>query len=449
MDLTLALINLPICLLVLFQCGRSMANGLNGLLPVLLAIFVGTNCIGLSLIKVILVNGALKTGNVDLPFDSAYFVWQCMAHWVFLLTGALVLRFGYSSPGIALGTASPTLRRRFLGFAALSFLGGLVFYLPYMFFGPGFELLQGSQLFYLDFDEASDHRREMMRSLVAGQGYFRAQIAANGLFPLAAFFILWSSASRWLGLGVTGFCFAMSLGFALCLRQKAPLVVSCLCYLGLAMFSGESGEFGRTRLVQGARKYWVLLAAAAMLILGGLYLAMEGGDVQDAGEKVLLRNFVSPAATSHIWFYVFPERFEFRGFLESLYIVPASVTREGLTIEDVAARATGSEFIANASLIAIGWSGLGMYGVIFATVCFYVTLILVDMMVRNMPMKIQLGLLALSAASITQLTSTSFSDFILGGSLLAVVAVGGVYWMTESRQHYHASRSRSSLYPTR
>lgn len=441
MDLALALINIPICLLVLVRCARSMVNGLNGLLPILLAIFVGTNCIGLSVIKVILVNGALKTGNVDLPFDSAYFVWQCLAHWVFLLTGALVLRFGYSSPEIAVGTVSLTLQRRFLGIAGLSFFGGVVFYLPYMFFGPGFELLQGSQLFYADFDEASDHRREMMRSLVAGQGYFRAQIAANGLFPLTAFFVLWSSANRWLGLSVSGCCFAMSLGFALCLRQKAPLVVTCLCYLGLVLFSGEAGAIGRTRLVEGARKYWVLLAGAAMLILGGLYWAMEGGDVQDAGEKVLLRNFVTPAAASHMWFYVFPERFEYRGLLESLHIVPASVSKDSITIEDVALRATGAEFMANASLIAIGWSGYGMAGVALVACCFYGVLVMLDMTVRKMPVKSQMGIIALSLSSILQLTSGSFSDFIVGGSLLAVVAVCCVYKFTELNRNSHASRS--------
>lgn len=449
MDLTLAILNIPICLALLHRCMKSLSGGLNGLLPILLVIFVVTNCVGLSLIKVVLTGAALKTGNVDLPFESANFAWQCAAHWVFMAMGYLVLWSLYRPlPGVT-RSAGTGQARWFMAFAATVFTGGVIFYIPYMVLGPGFELLQGAQLLHFDFDDAADHRREMLNSLAAGQGYFRAQIAANGLFPLTAFFILFSAATSSLRVLLTGICFGLSLGFALCLRQKAPLVVCCLSYAALLLFKGRSGQFWDSKLPQAGKKHWVALMLTSMLILGGLYWAMEGGDVVDAVEKVLLRNFVAPAATSHIWFYVFPDRFDYRGFLDSLYVIPASVSKDGITIEDVAARATGFEFIANASLVSIGWSGLGMTGVLLASFCFYATVVWLDSMIRGMPADIQLGVMALSISSIVQLTSCSYGDFVMGGSLIAVMVACFAFKFTETGNNSNASRSRFAFYSTR
>ena len=419
------------------------------MLPVFMTVFVLSNCIGLSLIKPVLADGALKTGNVDLPFEASYFAWQCLAHWCFMLMGYVILRVFYDPDERDSGVAGNFLGRRFFGFGMAALAGGIVLYVPYMFMGPGMELLHGTRLFHFDFDEASDYRREMMNNLQAGQGYFRAQAAANSLFPLAAFFINFSLAARWVRMGITGVCFMLTLGFALCLRQKAPLVVCTLCYGALLMLSGAQAQFLESKLPQASRKHWVLLALGVSLISGGLYWAMEGGDLLDAAEKVLLRNFVAPAATSHLWFYVFPERFEFRGFFESLYVVPASVSRDTITIEDVASRATGFEFVANASLVAIGWSGAGMPGVLFASVSFFAIVMLVDRVIRGMPLNIQLGVMALSAASVVQLTSCSLGDFVLGGSMMAVMLVCLGYKMAESREDYHASRNRFAFHTTR
>lgn len=449
MDLTLALINIPICLGVLFYCVNAMKAGVNGLLPGFLAVYVLTNCLGLSVIKEVLTSGSLRTGNIDFPFDSAYFIWQCFAHWMFLLAGLFVLLVVYQTANVVPIPESPGLRRSFLVCAALTMACGIAFYLPYMFFGPGFELLQGAQIFHSDFDEASEYRREMMNSLVAGQGYLRAQIAANGLLPLTVFFVLNSSVSRTIGFSVTGICFSMSFCYALCLRQKAPLVICVLCYLGLFLASRLSADRRHSGVLRRAKQYGIALAFAAVFGLGGLYWATEGDDAIGAAEKAVLRNCVTPAAASHMWFYVFPERFGYRGFLESLHIVPASVSKDSITIEDVAVRATGAEFMANASLIAIGWSGYGMAGVALVTCCFYGVLVMLDMVVRRMPVKSQMGIVALSVSSILQLTSGSFSDFIVGGSLLAVVAVCCVYKFSELSDNPHASRSGSSFYSTR
>ena len=68
--------------------------------------------------------------------------------------------------------------------ALTAFVIGMGCYIPYMVFGPGLDLLAGTQLLHLDFDEASQYRREMMRNQERGQGNLLVLVASNFLFPL-------------------------------------------------------------------------------------------------------------------------------------------------------------------------------------------------------------------------------------------------------------------------
>ena len=203
------------------------------------------------------------------------------------------------------------------------------------------------------------------------------------------------------------------------------------------------------RILPALRKYWFPASIVAVFGLGGLYWAFEGGDAIDALEKSLLRNFVTCPATSHLWFYVFPDRFEYRGILNSIHMVPSSVSRDALTIEDVANRATGAEFCSNTSLVGIGWSGGGPAGVLLAAGCYFLIAVTVDLLVRPMPTKMQLGVVALAASLFVQLACGSLSDFVLAGGLVAVVGAGCVYRWSAVGVTEYANRNRSAFYSAR
>lgn len=316
-------------------------------------------------------------------------------------------------------------------------------YSRYFIFGPGLETLLNTNLVYFSAEDAVA-ARSLANENFYGQGVYMAAVVAYIILPvLFATSAINGKAgfdggkSKKLYYGLFVIFFVLSFAYAFQTRQKAPIVTVILTYLLLhvsrnADVSSESGRKKNylPKLVVGG--------AGIFLISASLYVLVFGMNFVDSVYATFTRVFLVPSATEANYFYVFPDLIPYRGFFESFVIrvfYPPGVS--GVSIYDVAMAATGNEFSANASFLAIGWSGFGYLGVVIvaASLCF--GLLLLDGMTYRCSRKIKRLVFALSIPPLLVLNSASFLDYLGAGGIL-----GGLLFLFTFRENKTPARLR-------
>lgn len=285
------------------------------------------------------------------------------------------------------------------------------FYFRYFVLGPGLELLRGFRLSYSDTVEAVTARSLAAAQLDFGQGAFGALMAAFVVWPwLASVFAIRSRLSVvfW---PLWGVLFVLSLAYALQMYQKAPILVIVLIYGAIAV--SWYLKCKRRRWTPSP-KAWrrAFLFIALLSFLGGtiLYVVNFGLHPIEAVVATLGRVFLVPSNTEAYWFWVYPDRLPFWG------LGYAIMTNLGI-IQQTAFEATGDIFSANASFVAVGWSGAGFFGVLLNGVILIIYAHLVDLVWPRLDPSSRSLALGLLLSACFWMVSGTIGDFLVKGGL--------------------------------
>jgi len=301
-----------------------------------------------------------------------------------------------------------------------AFLAGLAFYFKYFLFGPGLALLFNARLFYSSPEEAVTARSLAWSQVKTGQGSFGASIASYSIFPflVALVALLMKEKSRTAFILSWGIFFLLSAAYAIQTYQKAPLAYVALMYgtiFALGIRPNEFTMFETNRKKQKTQKKSIISFVVAGIILGvGLYAVNFGLSLADSFVSLFGRLLLIPATTESYWFLVYPEMHDFLGIWYAF-----NTNME--IIRTTAYLATGDVFSANASFVAIGWSGIGFVGVLLSGVVVGAYLILVELLAQKSPPQIRRAAMLTWLPPLFFLISGTIFDFAFKGGIVALL----------------------------
>jgi len=305
-----------------------------------------------------------------------------------------------------------------------AFLLGAAFYLKYFFSGPGLALLSQARLSFSSPEEAVTARSLAWSQVETGQGSFGASIAAYTIFPFftALIALLTEGKNRAVLFLLGGPLFLLSAAYALQTYQKAPLAYVALMYGAIFVLSMQhkSAIFVTNRKRERTQSIYTIFFAVLGIILGvGLYATNFGLSLVDSFVSFLGRLLLVPPNTEGFWFLVYPEAHNFLG-------VWYAFNTNMEIIRMTAYLATGDVFSANASFVAVGWSGMGFWGVLLSGALVAIYLILVEFLAQKAPPQVKRMATFASLPPLFFLVSGTFFDFTLKGGvvpLLLLIAV--------------------------
>jgi len=175
----------------------------------------------------------------------------------------------------------------------------------------------------------------------------------------------------------------------------------------------------------------VALGVSVFFAIALLYAVNFGLSFQDAVTSNVIRTMLVPSASETNFFVAFPGAFNYRGLSNSLDIRMNDAAEDDVSVYQVATVATGVEYSANASFLAVGWSGMGYAGVLLASVVVVGLLHVIDRMYASglPPMDHEtfimlVGLCLVPAA--LGLTSGGVAAFLTDGGFINPIIA---YWL--------------------
>jgi len=306
---------------------------------------------------------------------------------------------------------------------AVGIVWSVAFYIAYFVSGPGFELLRRAQLDYSSPEEAVTARSLALGQVEKGQGAYGASIAAFVWLPYLAFQSSLRIRRRGFFALLWALLFLASGAFALQTYQKAPVIAVVLQYISLLLFFS-------LRRVLTFNKQQIRLVGLAIMLASlasvGLYSINFGLTVVEAALSSVARIVLVPANTEGYWFAVYPNELPYLGVLRSIFM-------DVETIRYTAYVATGDVFSANASFIAVGWSGAGFVGVVLGTVLLLSYSLFIDWLGRGLSLGAKMGIILLTMPAFFFLVSGTVFDFIGKGGALPLLILLSIKRPTSQR----------------
>lgn len=424
MTVFLAILTLLLAGGLLFFLGVSICREGLKVSTVFLTIMVLSNVLGLTLMPLILEQDLLNTGNVLLPFSPEAYMRQ-VASAIIFLAGSFCFLYA-SSVTTCLPIPSPvrwenSLTRSFVGTAI--FLVGFGLWMKYMIYGAGLNLALSTNFYVLDFSKAAANRAEVREGLQTGQGYYSALLGSYAVLPLSVAVLRLRGWQNRYFLTLWTIGLILSMLFAVSLRQKAPLIMMFFVYGGI-ISTGYQG-YGRLWRNMARPSTWWGIVLGIITIFAGLgvfYQMTEGETFILSMQKSIARVFITPCASAHLWYIVFPSQLPFQGLFGIFSIQSPFAADSSVTIIDVALQSTGSPFSANASFLAVAWSGFGYLGVVLATGVLLLCLHLIDNYLAPLRGSYRTLCFALLVPAFTMVSSASLFDVIAVGAIPVALA---------------------------
>ena len=364
----------------------------------------------------------LDVPNNEIPFlcgqDPSLYARQILGHWCFLAVPILVMvssRVWHPRVlPIMVSTWAAERPAMFLfkwGLFGAALLLSAKLYLV----GPGVEKLMGSRLLFETSAEAIASRKLGKEMLDIRQGAFMALTAANIFMPLTACLALQKSRRcDWL---IFLSCALGSLAYGFQTRQKSPVVLTIIIYVMVALVSKSDAK----RLYAAIRSkrvlIWIFVAAFFLVALS--YFVNYGQSAALSVGSALLRLFLVPCYTETNYFVIFPDTFPYRGLghVFSMTLGQWGETSD-VTIYDVALAISGTKYSANASVVAIAWSGIGYVGIALVSLILTVLLVALDRNLARYDTTTRALTLVLSLGSMLAIVSGGLMDYLSSGGVL-------------------------------
>ncbi|MEN6560329.1 MAG: hypothetical protein ABFD52_06120 [Acidobacteriota bacterium] len=413
--IVLAITHALICIAVLLYAIKCLKSGLTSLLAahvIVIVVFIG---LGVAIAPFFPLENLAYIGNPNsMPLVRSLtpelYLRQCISHWIFLAMALICLRIEMAWPALRVRQARLVRSPEFWGY--MSFVAGVLLSLKYYVFGPGWTLLRETRLSFFSTSDAVTHRVLGYLEAGLGQGSYMASVAAYVLFPMAAAVI--SLKKRRVNAVLFALAGLFSMMYAFQTRQKAPLLWSILTYVFLSIMSFG----GRTQ--RNPLRRMILVGS----LVGGvgavfLYIVNFGQNLLDAIQGFFSRSFLVPASSETNFFVIFPDSYPFRGISQVFNIPWGRISpTSAVSVVDIARAATGTEYSANASFLAVAWSAAGYLGVIVVSLALITSLTLLDRLYHSVSSKMFYLALALSSVQLVTLISDGLSTYIGRGGLI-------------------------------
>lgn len=301
--------------------------------------------------------------------DTMIYFRQCFSYWIFIFIYLLGFFYSFSKYQKYFGYKIDQNRVNYKLWAIIFFLVGIAFSFKYYILGPGIEILLSTKLRYFSTEEAVRARIDAYNLAGFGRGAFLSWIAAFIFFPLSAAFIK-KSKFKFKNI-LFLICLFLSLGHAFQMRQKLPIAIVGIIY-GYYIYLNEKEKkflFKKNKLIYSPL---VLILIIGFFVNIFLYIYNFNLNMWDSLRSVFYRAFIIPPTMDALYFYAFPNLFDFRGIknIFSIELGRNIIKYDDVTIYDVAFYTTGDKFSSNASFLAIAWSGAGYLGIILISLIF-------------------------------------------------------------------------------
>ena len=398
------------------------------LFPYLAILFVATNVVGLSFLRLPIVADLQYYGKwfqlEERPMEN-----QFLAGWLFM---AIMVAGLLCRPHILAeaGEISCTRTRAYKLVAAV-FFGSLFLYSRFMFFGGNSMVALDTTFLTRSFDSMAAARKEISSLTEPGQGFMLASISAQLGFPLAAS-LASSLRLGWFARVIWFASAALSVLYAFYVRQKSPLLVFALMY-GAMLINwpavGLTLKFRRNALINSV--LCCLWGGVILGLLAVLYSMTEGDDLVGGAIKSVSRIFFLPAFTSQGWFAIFPSDLDFRGLLGCFAV---GLSPDDIRYTDISWLSSGTGGVWNACMLAVTWSGGGFWGVLLIGVLFVGLSLMADRILLRLSVKLHPIVRILIIPSLIPLTCGSISDYLMTGGGLVAIGVGIIAWFLGARR---------------
>ncbi|WP_190761315.1 hypothetical protein [Microcoleus sp. FACHB-68] len=271
----------------------------------------------------------------------------------------------------------------FLGIGVFSVLRFMLFSGGVSFMGSIFSSMGNLAQYY-------ETRLEIGDALVvAGKGLGWATISTNYLLPTILFTSVYYAANRklskkpqiiyWITFSIALALIAvLSITFA---HRFMFFYVFLLIIMAVFIYKYKGNL--ELYFLHWKKPYLVISIFLAIIGTGGLlFSAISGGGLLEGVGLLLDRALIVPAGTSSYYYYLFPRAFPYRGILEAFQMY--GIAQNGdIGFYDVGEAMTGLRFGANASFLAIGFSGAGLLGVLLVSLAYCIIASSADRLLNN------------------------------------------------------------------
>jgi hypothetical protein len=141
-------------------------------------------------------------------------------------------------------------------------------------------------------------------------------------------------------------------------------------------------------------------------LLGGvIYSITNRTAFGESMTMMIVRVFVVPAVTPNFIYELFPEQFDYRGLAGCFKMLDRLAETSDITFGDLAMALQGVSSNANSTFIAVGYSGLGFFGVFLISVVTLAMAVSLDRLLQEESTVVRLVVLFVSLDPIQALTS--------------------------------------------
>lgn len=250
----------------------------------------------------------------------------------------------------------------------------------FMFIDGGFSFLGSILLSFGDLVIYYATRKEIGETIIKpGQGYVIVVTSMNYLLPMIALLSSYYAKPRKL-IKTNKFLYVMTGGGAIALiaivaftlAQRFMFAYLIILIANCWLVYKYQGNL-ELLFLKWKKPYLVLSILTALLLsIGWMMSVIAGVELLDGIILLLDRIFLIPAGTSSYYYYLFPERFPYRGILNSFQMLVTYPSSTEIGTRDIALAITDGfyEYNPNACFLATAFSGANFLGVLLVS-CVY------------------------------------------------------------------------------
>ncbi|MBD2040289.1 hypothetical protein [Microcoleus sp. FACHB-672] len=302
----------------------------------------------------------------------------------------------------------------FLVIGIFSILRFMIFSNGLSFMGSVFSSLGNIEQYYLT-------RLEIGEELVVpGRGLGWAVISANYLLPMISFLSIYYACNRklskksqvlyWI---IWVISILLMTAFYITLAHRF-MIAYLLIIIAFCIFIYRYNGNLELYFLKWKKPYLILSIITLVVTgLGYLFSLVSGSSLLEGIGFLAERTVLIPAGTNSFYYYLFPARFPYRGLLGSFNMSGISLNSNDVGFYDVAEAMTGLRYGANASFIAIGYSGAGLLGVGVVSVVYCLIASCADRLLNRMEPRLRFIGILINLYGIIGLASTPLNASVV------------------------------------
>ncbi len=260
----------------------------------------------------------------------------------------------------------------------------------------------------------------------AGKGAWSSRVALYFLFPLImSFSCLFSRRGGkfyWVIFGISAIASNL---ISFVVAERVAVLFSLLYPVFCIYVMKKRDTLEKSILSFRFVKIIMVTMILVFITAGAIYQFTNKVSFSDGVLLGIRRIVFVPSMVTAFYYDAFPDTFDYQG-LSYLHVVRSSYssTYRGITTEDIAFQAIGTEGNANTSLLATAYSAMGFFGVFLISIAFCAIVGLVDKLTERLDNEYRFALLLPNTMGIILFSSTSLYVSMRTGGFCLVSLLG-------------------------